>query len=150
MREVWQIVKEKYAATAFDGEGAKISGGRWNHDGVSMVYTSSTLSLAALELFVNLDSPAHMRLVSIPAYIPEEDIILHTTALPEGWNTYPASNISKDIGTDWVEQRTSAVLQVPSVIIPSEFNYLLNPNHQNFKKITTGTPSVFSFDPRMW
>lgn len=150
MIEVWRIVKKKYSTTAFDGEGARISGGRWNHDGVSMVYTSSTLSLAALELFVNLDGPPHMALVSIPAYIPKECIFNYTESLPAGWNAYPASNLSKDIGTHWIQQAKSAVLQVPSVIIPSEFNYLLNPNHLDFQKITIGSPSVFSFDPRMW
>lgn len=150
MIEVWRIVKQKYTASAFDGEGARINGGRWNHDGISMVYTSSSLSLAALELFVNLDRPPHVHLVAIPAYLPKECVIKHSIPLPEGWNTYPASNMSKDIGTRWIENAASAVLQLPSVIIPSEFNYLLNPNHSDFKKITLGSPSVFSFDQRMW
>lgn len=150
MIEVWRIVKQKYAASAFDGEGAKINGGRWNHDGISMVYTSSSLSLAALELFVNLDCPPQMHLVSIPAYLPEACMMKYSIPLPEGWNSYPASNVTKDIGTRWIEHASSAVLQLPSVIIPSEFNYLLNPNHMDFKKITFGSPMPFSFDQRMW
>lgn len=149
MISVWRIVKPKYAHCAFDGEGSRLVGGRWNHEGTSVVYTSESLSLAALELFVQIEGSPTMPLVSIEVQISEK-IIKTLNDLPQRWNAYPVATTSQDCGTKWVQENSSAVLKVPSVIIPSEFNYLLNPNHEDFKDIVIKDPKPFTFDARMF
>lgn len=135
MKRAWRIVKEKHAATAFDGEGAKLYGGRWNSAGTSVVYTSSTLALAALESIVHLNPPVMFNYVAIPI------------EFNEAFLEPPPS--TKDIGDLWVKEARSAVLELHSAIIPRELNYLLNPNHPDFKKIVIGKPEPFAFDPRL-
>jgi RES domain-containing protein len=149
MREAWRIVKEKHAATAFDGEGARLSGGRWNSVGVRVVYVSFTKSLAALETLVHLKLPVTSRYVAIP--IEFEDTLLEIFPLknpPAGWNAEPPAPASQRVGDAWVKAARSAVLALPSVIT-NETNYLLNPAHPDFKAITIGKPQPFTFDPRL-
>jgi RES domain-containing protein len=141
------------ALRGLDGEGARQAGGRWNHRGVAVVYTSATLSLAALEYFVHLD-PADVPgdLVAIPAEIPDTLTRREITAdsLPANWQAYPAPDQLANLGTAWVRARTTAVLIVPSAIVPQERNVLLNPGHPDFRRIRLGAPAPFSFDPRLW
>jgi RES domain-containing protein len=117
------------------------------------VYTSGTLALAALELFVHLDVPeAAENLVAVPADIPASLPFTSIPAsdLPVRWRQYPAPDGLADVGARWAQQARTAVLAVPSAIIPLEQNYLLNPSHPAFAKIRIGRPERFSFDPRMW
>lgn len=152
-RTVWRITPGRYADRAFDGEGARRYGGRWNHPGTALVYCSSTLSLAALEFFVNLEPLLAPRdLVAIPVEIPmdvsrsELDVAL----LPPDWRSYPASERLQELGDGWVRSGESAVLFVPSAVIPGERNVLINPAHPDFPRIRIGRPEPFSYDPRMW
>lgn len=150
MRRAWRIVKEKHAATAFDGEGAWLFGGRWNSPGTRLVYTSATLSLAALESIVHLNPPVAFRYVAIP--VEFDEALVETVAapgLPADWTEEPPPPSSMDIGDLWVKEARSVVLELPSVIIQAESNYLLNPAHPDFKKVTIGKPMPFSFDPRL-
>ncbi len=127
-------------------------GGRWNHRGTAIVYTSSTLSLAALELLVHLDDEDLAKdYVGIAADIPASvDIArLRNTDLPRDWRVYPRHQALADLGSRWAAARESAVLAVPSAVIPQELNYLLNPLHPHFKRIQIGRPEPFSFDPRL-
>jgi len=150
MRRAWRIVKEKHSATAFDGEGAWLFGGRWNSRGTRLVYTSATLSLAALESLVHLNPPVAFKYVAIP--IEFDEALVETVAaagLPADWTEEPPPPSTAKIGDLWVKESRSAVLELSSVIIPAEPNYLLNPAHPDFKKITIGKPVPFSFDPRL-
>ena len=152
-RSAWRITSPRYAASAFDGEGARRYGGRWNHPGTGLVYCSSTLSLAALEYFVHLDpSLAPSDLVAIHAEIPGGlDIeFLETAALPADWRAYPAPERLRDLGTGWVRSGRTVILSVPSSVITHERNLLVNPAHPELARIRVGPPEPFSFDPRMW
>lgn len=149
-RRAWRIVKAKHAATAFDGEGARLFGGRWNSPGTRMIYTSATLSLAALESLVHLSPPVLFKYVAIPVEFDESLIeTLPASALPADWIEEPPSPSTKSIGDSWVKEARSAVLEVPSVIINAEPNYLLNLEHRDFKKVSIGKPVPFAFDPRL-
>ncbi|MBI3030136.1 MAG: RES family NAD+ phosphorylase [Candidatus Rokubacteria bacterium] len=151
MIRVWRLSKARFAA--FDGEGARLSGGRWNHPRIPLVYTSSTLALAALELFVHLD-PSELPddFVAIPADIAASLQVsrIRPAQLPTGWRRFPAPQALADIGAQWARERKTAVLAVPSAVIPSELNYLLNPLHPAFKQIRVGEAAPFRFDPRMF
>lgn len=156
MIEAWRIEKEKYAYdknVAFSGEGAAGSGGRWNHIDIPVVYMSSHLSLAALERFVRMGPEGkHLRLVYFRLEIPNNIIkAVELNDLPLNWRSVPPINTTKDFGTQWVKEGRSAILRVPSVIIPIEYNFVLNPHHPDFKSsIKIDDPKPFSYDHRMW
>lgn len=148
MPQAWRIVKAKHAATAFSGEGAAKVGGRWNSRGVSVVYASSTLSLAALESLVHLNPPVFFKYVAFPIEF-DEALVSTPGKLPTDWSIEPPGPASKSIGDAWVRGGKSAVLAVPTVILPTETNYLLNPAHPDFQKIAVGKAVPFAFDPRL-
>jgi RES domain-containing protein len=150
---VWRICREKYAASAFSGEGARLFAGRWNPRGVAMVYCSTSLALAALELFVHLDpSVAPEDLVATAAEVPGdlESIPRRNIGdLPAGWRA--TENLAlREMGTAWVESGESMALLVPSAIIDEGWNVLLNPAHADFALIRTEPPKPFHFDARMF
>ncbi len=150
MARAWRIVKECHASTAFDGEGAWRFGGRWNSPGTRVVYCSANLSLAALENLVHLNPPMAFKYVAME--LEFDDRLIETVdakSLPADWTEEPPPPSSMELGDRWVKEGRSAVLQLPSAIIPSEFNYLLNPSHRDFQKITIHKPVAFSFDPRL-
>lgn len=148
---VWRVCSKRHQL--FDGEGARQYGGRWNHAGTSVVYTSGSLSLAALELFVHVDIDiVSADLVAIQADLPDSLVIenVRIESLPRDWRRYPAPEALKDVGTAWTAEGATAVLAVPSAVIPEERNYLLNPARRDFKRIRIHKPMPFHFDPRMW
>jgi RES domain-containing protein len=150
MPEAWRIVKARHAATAFSGEGAAKTGGRWNSRGVRVVYTSGTKSLAALENLVHLNPPVRFKYVAIR--IKFDDTLVESVlpkVLPPNWRIEPPPASSKRVGDVWVLEARSAVFALPSVIVSGEPNYLLNPAHPDFTKISIGKPENFTFDPRL-
>ena len=146
---VWRIAKR--SRLTFDGEGARLYGGRWNHPGVAVVYTAESLSLAVLEFFVHLSPRDAPDLVAVSADIPDPVRIerLDQRALPRDWRTTPAPVTLADLGTAWARKGTTAVLAVPSAIVPRERNYLLNPAHPDFVRVRVGRPEPFTLEPRM-
>jgi RES domain-containing protein len=129
-----------------------LHGGRWTRPGIPAVYTSASLALAALEVFVNLERPEPPGdLVSIAADIPETLTVsrIAPSELPASWRSYPAPEALADLGARWAKELKSPVLAVPSAVIPQELNYLLNPLHSDFKRIRVGKPEAFRFDPRL-
>jgi RES domain-containing protein len=151
--EVWRITSARYAERAFDGEGARLYGGRWNQPGTPVVYTSHSLALCALEYFVNLEPElAPKDLVAIQADIPVDVKIasLEIPDLPPDWRVYPAPDSLKDLGTAWARSAETAILSVPSAVIPHERNYLINPVHPAFGRVRLQAAEPFTFDPRMW
>ncbi|NOZ69832.1 MAG: RES family NAD+ phosphorylase [Deferribacteres bacterium] len=155
MKRAWRIIRRKRLPSAFTGEGARLGGGRWNHPGTAVVYVSETLSLAALELFVHFtgrDIKLAKSLVAIPVDIPDSLKIseIHIKDLDPVWRTSPPPNYTKDIGTQWAQRKSSPVLRVPSAVIPEEYNLVLNPAHEGFRKIKIGKPRDFILDERMW
>jgi RES domain-containing protein len=152
-RTVWRLASARYRANAFDGEGARLYGGRWNHPGTAVVYCSSALSLAALEYFVHVEpnlAPPSLVVVAadLPAGLDVET--LEIEVLSANWRSYPAPERLRDLGTGWVRSGRTAVLLVPSSVIPHEMNVLLNPAYPDFAKIHIRAAEPFSFDPRMW
>jgi RES domain-containing protein len=149
----WRISKARYAAAAFSGEGARLFAGRWNPAGIRMVYCSTALSLAALELFVHLDpGVAPDDLVSVMAEIRDDQVSverMNVEQLPRDWRTIEHPKLQA-MGAEWVESMRSAALLVPSAVIDGEWNVLLNPAHRDFAMITIGEPAAFVFDARMF
>ncbi|MGH7614190.1 MAG: RES family NAD+ phosphorylase [Gemmatimonadales bacterium] len=154
MPAAWRIVKAKHAARAFDGEGARLHGGRWTSVGRSAVYTSGTVALATLELLVHLDSAAPLAAyVLFAVAIPEQTVsVLDPISLPRNWRASPAPAALRALGDRWLEESRSAVLRVPSAVVGAvgvEFNYLLNPAHPDFHRITIGPEQAYDLDERL-
>lgn len=148
MQTAWRIVKEKHQDSAFDGVGAALYGGRWNHVGFDMVYCSGSLSLAALEILVHLElTNLHFNLVYFKVDIPDT-IPITILTVPEIKRKLK-QQAYKDIGSTWITENNTAVLQVPSVIIEEEVNFLINPQHDDFNKLEISDPVPFSFDERL-
>lgn len=150
MLEAWRIVKAKHAATAFSGKGAADHGGRWNSHGVAVVYCSQSKSLAALESLVHLNPPVRFKYVAVLVTFDASLVEwFPARKLPHGWRTEPPPPGTQRVGDLWVSASRSTVLALPSVIIPGETNFLLNPAHPDFSKVARGKPAVFVFDPRL-
>jgi RES domain-containing protein len=150
MASGWRIVPETRAHDAFIGEGAKLYGGRWNSSGVAVVYGSQHKSLAALELLVHRDPRRPNRFTAFLFQFPESLVeTVSLRGLPEDWRQEPPPPSTQQIGDVWMRESRSAVLAVPSIIIPEELNYVLNPAHPSFRKITIGKPQDFAFDARL-
>jgi RES domain-containing protein len=150
VRRVFRLCKAPYAA--FDGEGARRYGGRWNLPGQAVVYTSESLSLATLELLVHVDpedAPSDLvcRAADLPDDLPLETIA--TEGLPRSWREWPAPEVLARRGHEWLRHGRTAALRVPSAVIEQEWNVLLNPAHPEFARIKIGRPERHSPDRRL-
>ncbi len=147
----WRITKAKYAAAAFSGGAAKAYGGRWNTTGTSVVYTAGSNSLAILEMLVHLQADDLLRRYVI-FEVSFDEMLVKTVApatLPKRWRRSPSPATVQQVGDRWVAAGSSAVLRLPSAIVPTEWNYLLNPAHGDFAKIAIGRKQPIKFDPRL-
>lgn len=148
----WRVDKSKWAGSSFNGNGAATEGGRWNSAGIRVVYASSNLAMAAQEKYVHLPKPvpAAMQFVQFHLHFAASLVKrVDESSLPSTWRDAPPTAETQKIGDDWVLASESAVLAVPSAIIPEEVNYLLNPGHPDFKRIVIEKPTPFTFDYRI-
>ena len=150
--KLYRITKSKRAGD-LSGEGARLSGGRWNSKGTPMLYSSEHISLAALEVSAHLNS-LMMKLnhSCITIEIPDDDGLiseLSSEVLPTTWRNYPPPEILKNFGDKFVRDLEFLALKVPSVLSPNEFNYLLNPMHRRYTEIRIVDQQDFFFDSRI-
>lgn len=148
----WRICRRRYAAEAATGEGARLYGGRWNSRNVRVVYASTSLALAVVETFVNLEPNLRPKdLVSIAGEVPDGIDLLRVDVgtLPANWNRSREESLRK-IGDAWIREGLTVALRVPSAAIRGEWNLLLNPAHRDFRKIEIEEPEPFEFDLRMF
>jgi RES domain-containing protein len=147
----FRLVKAKHVSNAFTGEGARLAGGRWNLPGIALVYASESLSLAALETFVHLQPvDRRIRYAWFRIDIPDNVAIDTPATLPNEWRAEPPTEATQAIGSQWARQSQAMVLRVPSILVPREFNLLLNPLHAQFKRLKISAPQPFDFDGRLW
>jgi RES domain-containing protein len=151
---VFRIERKKYLKTTLSGIGASMTKGyRWNSMNTKLVYTAESRALATLEVSVHLDLsedlPQDRFYVEID--IPDRLTMLEVKLadLPLGWDAKPPNIMTQTIGDDFVLESEAAVLKVPSSIIPQEFNYLINPNHPDARKIKVISQSPMTFDSRL-
>jgi RES domain-containing protein len=147
----WRLVREPWAARAFDGEGARLYGGRWNSPGVRMAYAAEHLSLAVLEVLVHLQGGAQLDgfcacRVDFDSRMVEP---LDRARLPEGWRRYPAPSLLQGMGDHWTAAGRRPILKVPSAIVDIEHLYLINPAHPAFGRMVPALPQAFRIDARL-
>lgn len=147
---VWRLAKEAYCLPT--GEGAYKYGGRWNPPGFTIVYTSESVALAALEALVHADSdllPDDLIVLKgdIPSTLPLQTVSVND--LPPNWHEIPGPRALHRIEVDWLRANQTVALRVPSAIIAQEHNVLLNPAHPDFARIHWKTVGPFHWDPRL-
>lgn len=145
---VYRITKAMYADRLVASGGAA----RWNSRGQFVIYTAATRALACLENVVHrgsegLSSTFRVMVIDIPDTVRIETI--DPQMLPEDWIDYQQYKTCQPLGGEWLNSNRSAVLRVPSAIIPNEWNYLLNPAHPDFSGIRLLQTEPFIFDPRI-
>ena len=155
-RAVWRIATgaPAYEADDMTGTGAKLTGGRWNERDVAVVYAAEHRSLACLETMAHLNAgglPLNRYLVevTIPDEIWKAREEHDAASLPVGWDARPSSRTSIGWGTTWLRSRRTAVLVVPSVIVPEERNVIINPHHPDSAGITARKQRLWTYDPRL-
>ena len=150
--EVYRLSKKKYAGS-LSGVGAAKFGARWNSVGTEMIYSAANRSLAMAEVSV------HFTLATLPPdymmieiYIPDDIKVLELdlSKLPVDWNSFPHSNSTKILGDEFIKQEEACILKVPSVVTKGDFNYLINPYHNDFPKIKILKVEPFPFDKRIF
>ena len=148
---LWRLSPAYHAAKAMSGEGSYRRGGRWNPPGIRAIYCADSRSLAVVEVLANIIRPRLLQpepWILIPIEVPE-NLVERPVRVPETWRETPYSAATQAFGAEWVQAQRSVALRVPSVVVPGEFNYLLNPAHPQFAKVKVGKPEPFSFDPRL-
>ena len=155
-RIAYRIGTETRAFKAHDlsGKGAEITGGRWNEKGAAVVYAAESRSLACLETMVHLAAgglPFNRYLVEISIPDPVWAAAQRETpaSLPVGWDAEPAGRTSISFGTAWLRSGRSAVLVIPSVIVPEECCVLVNPTHPDSVSISAVKSRRWLYDPRL-
>lgn len=148
---MYRLCRERRAGNPLDGEGARLYGGRWNPKGVPMVYTGSTLSLATLEVLVHFAfDTAPSDYVAIRLRLPDGAIRdLDDDDLPSRWYEEPAPRACQALGGLWARSMESLALRVPSAVIRSERNVLINPLHERIGEVRVQAKEPFFFDPRL-
>lgn len=141
----YRLSLRRFQERAFTGEGARRAGGRWNPGGFPVVYLSSTLSLAVLEFLVHFATFADAP--ELLAFRVEFDSRLMSAAnLPADWQ-YLALTETREVGREWLRNGTTPVLEVPSFVVPTEKNLVVNPIHSKFSRLEIGSAEPFVLDP---
>jgi RES domain-containing protein len=156
LQRAWRIAADTpdYAADDLSGKGAEKTGGRWNRKGTPLLYASSSMALACLETVVHLGGPDPLPLnrYLIEIEIPDDAWRARTqfdVALHVGWDALPAGLVSLDWGTTWAKSRVQLVAQVPSIVVPEECNFLLNPAHPRAATLVAKKIRRWVYDGRL-
>lgn len=144
---VYRLTKKEFQSLS--GRGAELYGGRWNSKGNPMVYTSSSKALAHTECLVHLFTDILPDFVMLTIEIPDPGEIQEVCKLPKNWNVNPPDCGTKNIGDHFLIENKHLVMKVPSAVVEGEFNYMLNPLHEDMAKVKIIASNPFSFDERI-
>ena len=148
---VYRIARKRHL-NDLTGAGAKTFGGRWNHRGTAMVYTSETRSLAMVEFLVHVSwtqAPSDLGIATLEIANEIQPESLSPADLPENWRLYPAPLKLADLGSGWVHSKRSLLLRVPSAVVEQEHNILINPGHSDLVGVTVWEVKDLEFDRRL-
>jgi RES domain-containing protein len=156
MALVYRIQKREFSQdrnAILSGLGAFLHGGRWNPNGVPLLYTSTTPELAALEYRVQLVGLPHHRippLSLITLQIPDSIKIIKKEALPPDWDNEFLSVETQNFNQEWIRKKETLALKIPSVVVQKSYNVLINPAHSLIKEVNIIEIEDFSFDRRLF
>lgn len=144
----WHLTRPELAATALSGEGSARYPGRWNPRGIRVAYTSESLSLAALESLAHVENLEMLNhYVALRVDLPESGLtVLSPGDLLPDWQSEPAPDSTRQLGLEWWCRQETLALKVPSLLIPSEHNFIMNPNHPAVVEVVVAEPVPLPFD----
>ena len=146
---VYRITGKKHASD-FSGSGAAIFGGRWNKSGTPVIYTGENKEIALLETIVHIPPMLVPELVLLTLEIPDYSVTeIKINELPLNWANYPAPAILSEIAEIWVQKKETIALKVPSCIIHTANNYILNCSHPDYVLVKLINQQDFYFDKRL-
>jgi RES domain-containing protein len=149
---VYRLSKLRYQNQIFSGLGGLHAHGRWTYRGQLVVYTSQSIALAVLEYTVNYRRRGWVPASVLGRAVVPDDVPIDAVRmqdLPRGWADPDPPSTLREIGHAWLQRGATVVLKVPSAIVTEEWNYLLNPQHPDFKKLTIGKHVRYAFDRRL-
>jgi RES domain-containing protein len=149
---VYRLSKQKYSDD-LTGIGAEIAGGRWNHKGTRVLYTSDSRALCTAEIAVHapiglIPKDYYIITVEVPDDIGIKEVNIED--LPKSWRDFPYIGITQELGEEFIKNGDTIILKVPSAVVQGDYNYLINPSHKDFKKIKIKSKEAFSFDERLF
>ena len=146
---IYRVARKRHAES-LDGKGSWLMGGRWNYKGISCIYASESRALAVLEYAVNFlieDIPSDLTLITFS--IPDSEKIFFPSDLPINWKDIDVPDETRSFGTAILKKAGHLIIKIPSVVIPDEYNYIINPLHPDMKKVSIANIADFSFDARL-
>lgn len=137
---------------ALDGQGALSASARWHYRGLPVVYLAETPAGALLEVLVHLELdfeklPKTYQMLKVEAPDKVASRMIKEAPVPSGWATN--EQVTRKIGTEWLAKRETALLRVPSAIVPETFNMLLNPLHPNAEQFRVLWHRRYPWDSRL-
>ncbi len=150
--KVYRLSKARFSED-LSGKGAELAGGRWNSKGKAVLYTSQSRALCTAEIAVHTplgNIPVGYELVEIK--IPDDIQMkeVEISDLPPDWKSIPHSHSTQEIGDKFISDKGFLVFKVPSVVVPGDFNFLINPSHRRFYEIEITSITPFEFDQRLF
>ncbi len=149
--QAWRIAKERYALDRA-GTGSQLTGGRWNSQGVAVIYAGLTPGVCALEKLVHTSDHLIADLVLVSIQLPDDDSLYKKylpSDLPKGWSAVPSSTASIEFGDRFVAEQKYLGIILPSAVMPEEFNLLINPGHPAYHLVSYKIERPFTFDERL-
>lgn len=145
--EVWRLASGRH--DPLNGEGSRLFGGRWNSPGRPLVlYTSESIALAVVEALVHITGAFPYDYFAFRISVPDDGIErLDVEHLKPGWSE--DVGYTRAIGDQWLEQARTLAIVVPSVVVASSLNVLINPGHPNKGALNVVGRDPFRFDPRL-
>jgi len=152
---IYRLSRKLHATAPYSGEGGRFSAGRWNRLGTLMAYASGSRPMAFLEVLIRIKAndlqDINRFYVVCPAEIPDHLVpsMVPIGKLPDDWRAFPAPAATQEFGERWIAARSSLVLTIPSALMPSESNYLINPLHPDFPKLKVLPSESLSLESRL-
>jgi RES domain-containing protein len=149
---VFRLCRRPFARNPIDGRGGLLAAGRWHSPRRLVCYASESLALASLEVLVHCDLDLVPRdLVAVEIHVPESIRVdeLDVCKLPRAWRRYPAPAALQQLGNAWLDGAAACVLRLPSAVVPSESNFIINPAHPDARKLRVVQKAPFRLDARL-
>ena len=150
--ELYRITQESYS-NDLSGDGSRIFGGRWNSEGRYAVYTSANRSLALLETLAHIPAKLfrNKKYILVTVFLPDKAPLkfIEEKDLPNNWDALDIQHVTQKIGDNFLEEQKGLLFRVPSVLMPEEFNYIINPLHPSMKQVKVIHHREIRFNDRL-
>jgi RES domain-containing protein len=149
---IFRLCRRPFSKNPLDGRGGLFASGRWHTPRRLVCYASDSLALASLEILVHCEADLVPHdLIAVEINVPRSVTVeaFHAETLPRGWRRYPGPASLQRLGNAWLDRNSACITRVPSALVPSESNFLINPMHPDNRKLRVVRKAPFQFHPRL-